>query len=47
MSVTETQTSKPAAQPLPPSAVVAVVGTGAMGAGIAQEIGRASCRERG
>ena len=36
MSVTETQTSKPAAQPLPPSAVVAVVGTGAMGAGIAQ-----------
>ncbi|MDI3513025.1 MAG: 3-hydroxybutyryl-CoA dehydrogenase [Rhodocyclaceae bacterium] len=36
MSVTDTQTSKPAAQPLPASAVIAVVGTGAMGAGIAQ-----------
>ena len=36
MSVTDTQISKSAAQPLPASAVVAVVGTGAMGAGIAQ-----------
>ncbi len=36
MSVTDIQASKAAAQPLALSAVVAVVGTGAMGAGIAQ-----------
>ena len=36
MSVTDIETSTPAVQPLPPSAVIAVVGTGAMGAGIAQ-----------
>ncbi|HAF54344.1 MAG TPA: 3-hydroxyacyl-CoA dehydrogenase, partial [Thauera sp.] len=36
MSVTDNQHIKPAAAPLPPSAVIAVVGTGAMGAGIAQ-----------
>src|SRR5690606_3740503 len=36
MSVTDTQTTTQSASPLPASAVIAVVGTGAMGAGIAQ-----------